>query len=859
MTALWAPVPVPAPIPPPHASPHDDPDDTSDSDSHHLDQERSHFLRPDHGHSRSSVIFGKRNKGGPKHRQPVFCASLPEIDIGSLRIGGYRSLTNSGLDLENKMMAQVDENTAVETAPSSPPELSYSKSSKSSNSSYRSDSPSDGEATEKLAPFDDVTLQEDSERESVEDCNVKPESRPTLRRPLKRSTSGGEVRRSGMPLHTNATGRDNRYPGLQGAVSGVLRDQSLNLPHGRGLRRGFTSPSTPSLMSGLQRRDSRSPSPGKPSSPMTVGRSPQMPFAHPRSSWSGPSLSPTTTLSRQQSWQPGKKTTKQLEAEYEDGDDEVPIEAILENVPMSPMPGVQSSQYRLKTPSPHRRASQPGLGALHANLHSANVPKNAKRPVAPTIMPNGQYGAPRSPRHGRPSLPHSATVSSFQNGPFSHKHRSKSWTEDLNDEARQLSMALDEYHERLSSEKRRSGTSSVNSSPPPPSLTRSHTTINLLEMPQQQKANVMIDPLPISKEKEAVLTRTRPSWLPPKSQKEEKKHVKQWEQMMAQAAESEKKKALKQREAAENKEELQSHIARFWEEKVLPDWDMAVREPKTRELWWRGVTPSSRTVVWQKAVGNDLGLTPASFEAALNRAEELERTLMEQPADVRSKSKETAWFAAINRDVPNVFPATEVFQRGTPVHTALSNVLKAYAMYRNDVGYVYGTHLVAGVLCLHMRAGDAFVTLANLLNRPIPLAFLVHDQAAMALAYEMVLSTLKYKFTKLHSHLTSSVIDLKPHEYLDPIFRCLLAYNMQPEHVSRVWDIFVFEGDKTLVRAAVAVFGRLESKLYGTRSEILDLVSWRNERDWPIGTEDEFIQAVRDAGKADGKGEIPAL
>ena len=59
----------------------------------------------------------------------------------------------------------------------------------------------------------------------------------------------------------------------------------------------------------------------------------------------------------------------------------------------------------------------------------------------------------------------------------------------------------------------------------------------------------MIDPLPISKEKEAVLTRTRPSWLPPKSQKEEKKHMKEWEQMMARAAEAEKKREAKEKAA----------------------------------------------------------------------------------------------------------------------------------------------------------------------------------------------------------------------------------------------------------------------------------------------------------------------
>ncbi|KAK5122387.1 hypothetical protein LTR85_003971 [Meristemomyces frigidus] len=793
-----------------------------------------------------SLILRKRKVGGSnKQNQRVFCVSLPEIAGVSRSIGGYRSLTEPSLELD-KTMATLDDSAVVETAPSSPPELTYSKSSKSDDSSYRSDS-SDNGSTEKLSHFEDITLQDDSGRESIEDCNVKPESRPTLRRPLKRSsTHSNEMQRHGVPP-TNAR-REDRYPSLKGAANGVLQDHTLNLPHRRGMRRGFTSPSSPNLMMhGPQRVASRSPSPNKPTSPQMLSATTT------RSSWSAPTPNPNGGFVRRQSWQPGRKTAKQLEAEFDDGDDEVPDEAVLENVPVTGIPG---QPLLLKTPSPQRRPAHLGPTA-HSSLHSANVPKNARRPSAPTIMPNGQYGAPRSPRHGRPPMmPHSATVSSFPSDQLSHKHRSKSWAEDLSDEARHLSAALEEYTERLSTEKRRSGTSSTASSPPRPSLNKGRAKTSIMELPTKQKGNVMIDPLPISKEKEAVLSRTRPSWLPPKDQREDQKHVREWERMMARAAEAEKKKALVVREQAETKEELQSSIARIWEEHVLPEWDTVIKEPRTRELWWRGVTPKSRGLVWRKAVGNELELSQTSFEAALRRAHEVEDKIAEMPSEERSKSKEAAWFDAIDRDVPNVYPETEVFEKGSPVHQALSDVLKAYAMYRNDVGYVYGTHLVAGVLCLHMRSGDAFVTLANMLNRSVPLAFLVHDQAAMARAYEMVLSTLKYKATKLHSHLTSSALSLKPEEYLDPIFRCLFAYNLPPEHVSRVWDIFVFEGDKALVRAAVAVLARLEPKLYGCKEEVLDLLSWRNEKDWDIGTEEEFIKAVREAGKVDGKGEV---
>ncbi|KAF2766009.1 hypothetical protein EJ03DRAFT_278985 [Teratosphaeria nubilosa] len=606
---------------------------------------------------------------------------------------------------------------------------------------------------------------------------------------------------------------------------------------------------------------SRSPSPTK-----SPAQSPQMPSPSPRSSWgTPPSQSSGFGLQRRTSWQPSRKTAKQLEAEVDDNaDEDLPDEAILENIPITGMPGQLQPQQALrsKTPSPHRRPPLHGLPSSHSNLHSANVPKNAKRPSVPNVLPNGKYPSPRSPRYGRPQLPHSATTGAFPGEPLSQKHRSKSWTEDLNEEARALSMALEEYAERLSTDKRGSGRSaptsarsSATSSPPRPSFQKHRAKTSIIEMPQIQKGNIMIDPLPISKEKEAVLTRTRPSWLPPKSQKEEKRHIKEWEQMMARAVEVEKKKALQVREQEEDKEELQTSIARIWEEHVLPNWDTVIDQPRTRELWWRGVSPKERGVVWTKALGNDLGLTPASFEAALRRADELEEKISEMLPEERSKSKEAAWFDAIERDVPNTFPTLDVFNHNSPVGQALAQVLKAYAMYRSDVGYVYGTHLVAGILCLHMRAPEAFVALANMLNRPTSLAFLVHDTTSMARAYDLVLGTLRYKFGKLHSHLTSSATNVRPEEYLDPIFRCLFAYNLPVEHVSRLWDIAAFEGDKTLIRAAVAILGKLEARLYGSREEILELIGWQNQKNWALGSEEDFIKAVRGAGKVDGRGE----
>lgn len=111
-----------------------------------------------------------------------------------------------------------------------------------------------------------------------------------------------------------------------------------------------------------------------------------------------------------------------------------------------------------------------------------------------------------------------------------------SYLSDLSEEAKIITEAL-EYHadenDRKREESVQSGLSSRKSS-----SDSQQDAKGPIELPPVQKSNIMVDPLPISKEKEKVLTRTRPSWLPPKDQNEEKKHLKEYKQMMAQSREA---------------------------------------------------------------------------------------------------------------------------------------------------------------------------------------------------------------------------------------------------------------------------------------------------------------------------------
>jgi len=177
-------------------------------------------------------------------------------------------------------------------------------------------------------------------------------------------------------------------------------------------------------------------------------------------------------VSRRQSWQQRpRKTAKELEQDFDDFDDELPEDSILFNIPLSPRP-------------------------FHA-----------RSPTTPL------------PRH-----------------PSQHRlSRTASWQValgDLEEDTRKLTAALESHSddklEETPAESPASGASTPRSRV---TLSRTKTTPIL---PPLQKPNPLVDPLPCSQEKEQCLSRTRPSWLPPKSKQEEKKHLKEYEKMMRQ-------------------------------------------------------------------------------------------------------------------------------------------------------------------------------------------------------------------------------------------------------------------------------------------------------------------------------------
>ncbi|XP_058807773.1 TBC1 domain family member 14-like [Phymastichus coffea] len=297
----------------------------------------------------------------------------------------------------------------------------------------------------------------------------------------------------------------------------------------------------------------------------------------------------------------------------------------------------------------------------------------------------------------------------------------------------------------------------------------------------------------------ALIQQCRPANLPAKSATEEENHRRQYNAILEAARKREQREERErrlQREMQLREEERLAEDSQTWTGQVLPRFDIVKDTKKVRDLWWRGLPPSIRGRVWRLAIHNSLNLTPHLYNLCLDRA-------MSNPQNES--------LASIKLDVSRTFPTLCVFQNGGPLSESLQGILAAYAVYRPDIGYVQGMSFIGGVLSLNMDAPDAFICFANLLNRPCHLAAFTLDQRQMGVYYKAYSNALANKLPKVYAHFLAS--GLTPDLYLLDWLFTIYAKSMPLDVASRIWDVFLRDGDEFLFRTALGVLHLYQDEL----------------------------------------------
>ncbi|KAG6841774.1 hypothetical protein C0991_007103 [Blastosporella zonata] len=322
---------------------------------------------------------------------------------------------------------------------------------------------------------------------------------------------------------------------------------------------------------------------------------------------------------------------------------------------------------------------------------------------------------------------------------------------------------------------------------------------------------------------EKVRSKTRPVFLPPKTRKEDDKHMADWQSMMktSRAIAEKKRKALQERRLAREKSIEESiHI---WEKEIVPDWRVVHRNPALRKLWWKGIPTKLRAFMWERAVGNSLSLSKDHYRICLARARKaLNSNLFPQ-----------ASLDAIEEDISTTLPSLHIFHHETgPLYEELKEMLYAWVVARSDegLGYASGAARIAAMLLLNMPVQQGFVAMRNLMDRHCMRSFYGGEGAHEDVeAYYRIFDTLladgmpKIYFNfKQHQILPSAYLN----DWLLPLFLDHLPF----EACARIWDVLLLEGDSFLYRAALGILGVLEPRLFfPDRNELMQLLKGENK------------------------------
>uniref|UniRef100_UPI00398E6036 TBC1 domain family member 1-like isoform X2 n=1 Tax=Pristiophorus japonicus TaxID=55135 RepID=UPI00398E6036 len=161
---------------------------------------------------------------------------------------------------------------------------------------------------------------------------------------------------------------------------------------------------------------------------------------------------------------------------------------------------------------------------------------------------------------------------------------------------------------------------------------------------------------------------------------------------------------------------------------------------------------------------------------------------------------------AILIDLGRTFPTHPYFttQLG-PGQLSLYNLLKAYSLLDQEVGYCQGLSFVAGILLLHMSEEDAFHMLK----------FLMYDMGLrrqyrpdmIILQIQMYqLSRLLHDYHRdLYCHFEEN--EISPSLYAAPWFLTVFASQFPLGFVARVFDMIFLQGSEVIFKVALSLLG----------------------------------------------------
>lgn len=181
----------------------------------------------------------------------------------------------------------------------------------------------------------------------------------------------------------------------------------------------------------------------------------------------------------------------------------------------------------------------------------------------------------------------------------------------------------------------------------------------------------------------------------------------------------------------------------------------------------------------------------------------------------------------LEKDLDETLVPLHVFHRGSPMRDDLKQLVCAWVVYRSDEGRGYAPFItrVAAMFILVAPPPVAFITLCNFLARSCLHAFYTDTTDEIDAYYRVFENLQADMFPRIFANCKNLGLRL-PESY----FRSVLVEQVPFDAACRLFDQIMLDGDGYIFRAALAIFGFLEPRLYyPDHEEILSVLEGRNK------------------------------
>ncbi|CAL4938859.1 unnamed protein product [Urochloa decumbens] len=213
-----------------------------------------------------------------------------------------------------------------------------------------------------------------------------------------------------------------------------------------------------------------------------------------------------------------------------------------------------------------------------------------------------------------------------------------------------------------------------------------------------------------------------------------------------------------------------------------------------------GVPMALRGEIWQAFVGVGTRKITGYYNRLLEGTAEfdgkdlVDPVLNEQTSAPRKVAQPEKWKGQIEKDLPRTFPGHPALDEDG--RNALRRLLTAYARHNPSVGYCQAMNFFAGLFLLFMPEENAFWALVGVIDDYFDGYYteeMIESQVDQLVLEEVV----RERFPKLAKHM--DFLGVQVGWVTGPWFLSIFINMLPWESVLRVWDVILFEGNRTML------------------------------------------------------------